>query len=233
MEAHWQLSGSRKILCPEFAFSSVSVRHDPKKYCDLVFNILRNLDCLYGISPETFPFKCAISIQALIQGAGEKNTDSNRYGLRYDIQGADKERILCIIQSIIEASTSPKAMRNAIYECGEHDKSYVPLYYKDKNDDGVFDRQKYHKTMAREFLKKEYANQAFIENAMVVIRCPTINSWYAHGEFDILNIELIRFINILFNTRFSIFLFLSSSFSYPVQQKRFVLQQCLSDRSLA
>jgi hypothetical protein len=54
-------------------------------------------------------------------------------------------------------------MRYAIYEYGYHDKSYTHLYYRDDKDENVFDKESYHRTMARKFLKKEYANQAFTE----------------------------------------------------------------------
>jgi hypothetical protein len=113
------------------ALDSARFLYDPKKYRISVFVTLKHLFNLYlQYSPKVFSASCGLAIRELLRIAGEEDLPGGSANFTYNTQtdlhpnlvGVGKERIICVIQSIVEAaSKSPTAMRKAIRDSGNPD----------------------------------------------------------------------------------------------------------------
>jgi hypothetical protein len=92
------------------ALDSTRFLYDPDEYRSSVFRTLKNLVYLYRQnSPKVFSASSALAIRELLR-------------LHPNLMGVGKERIICVIQSIVEASSiSPTVMRKAIRDSGHPD----------------------------------------------------------------------------------------------------------------
>ena len=142
------------------ALHSVCFQCDSKRYQSQVFSLFKNIHCLYKLFCDIFPKQCFIFLQELLH---EADSDSpildkriTRTGvlseLRPDLHNIGRDRIICVIQSIIETAHCPKDLRKAIIDCGD------PETHKYLEMNFLSDKHCYHdneKTAARNHMKEQ------------------------------------------------------------------------------
>ena len=133
------------------ALHSVLFIHDHKKYRSEAFGVLTDICCLYRYFYHLFPGQGLLVLQELLQEAGIAlpicDKIMTRAGvlsdLRLDLHNVGKDRMDCVIQSIIEASVCPQDMREAIVNCRDPETSNSLVLEPSRNyythDDGLTD----------------------------------------------------------------------------------------------